>query len=848
MLNSLIGKVSLGLLGGQGALLPPVAALSADQTTVAVGEIVTFLYTGTGGTPTTVLWDFSDLGGGTGFVIQHSWSVPGEYEVYTTASNAAGSSFASVTITVTGYANTAPPTLDRTNATIAADTIHGTAGTWTGYPSAPTLTYQWQRFNGTTWDDISGATSIDRAPQDADFGRYVALLEIPNATAADGVRSAPVWVGSEQPAHTLGSELWVNNLFENWTGDNPDGCTLSVAESPPNYYVTETAEDGSAGTDAMRFVSDSAAFAVRQTILTQNKWYETVWRLSQRTGGTIGFGQSGSTWGLLSAVDTNDSVWKATGVSGIAQFARSSGTADAVIPEVSVKEVTRNGVLTMPSSDGHLVYEIPSGTFHKDSRVMLQFRIADDAAGNYLSVEVYLPTSGGSLFMAMYRVTGNSKTALQTITSGVGTPTHIKASFIGDQVSMYTSTDGVAFTQKGSTATETTYQTATGCNVISPSSLPYGTLTWQETYSADDFGEVSQEIDENNPVVFETDRTYEFTEYQEKLISNRPSLHLMNDGLVPASPPVFHKSGYSDADAGYLPGRHTFQIQDSPNIEIEGVNFSGEHLLASGWTNGQASAINFKGNNNANANLHDLYFEGIVGFVIQFLTHSAGFRLANIEWYNTGNGVNGFSDDSYWYNLEFSYAEGIEGGGDNAVFGKDESNVDAPIYGQHVYGGISFGGDQGTNVAIGMRAYNCTIEDEARSVVAFIIADNVDDFILTGAVARNCNFGYSAQSPSALRPITDAHFVNCLADLCGQGYYFPNSTGVVDVELDTCIATDSTYFGLNCGEPGMNCHDSSFTGSGNKDVYFNVSATGCTFPLIGEANENTYVTITDNRT
>ena len=135
------------------------------------------------------------------------------------------------------------------------------------------------------------------------------------------------------------------------------------------------------------------------------------------------------------------------------------------------------------------------------------------------------------------------------------------------------------------------------------------------------------------------------------------------------------------------------------------------------------------------------------------------------------------------------------------VFGKDESRMSMRRFtGSTSTAASASAVIRGTNVAIGCARTTAPIEDEARNIVAFIIADNVDDFILT---ARSPETVISAAARSVVarcRPITDAHFVNCL-DLCGQGYSSPTRPGWWMSNL-TCVSTDATCAGLNAASRG----------------------------------------------
>lgn len=364
-----------------------------------------------------------------------------------------------------GVANTAVPTHDGTSPVIGTQ-ITGTAGTWTG---TPVLTYQWQRNTG-SWADIGGATSINYTPVDADFGYTLRLAEIPNGDAGAAAYSGATATVAEQPSQSLGSELLSNPSFTAWTADNPDGW--SVAETAPNDIVTESV-------NGAQFINDaSGAFDpnIRQTILTVGSYYQIEAECSAWSSGNI-YGQDTSN-GLritFGSTGTRRNVDRATSTQwGLTVF---STNTDVTMRQASVKLVTLNTQLTGPSANMRIdqFFTLP-GTPVTGEKIWVMPRISDFSAGNYWLALLTYESSQWDIYL--YSVATYTRTA-RISAANVGATNGIRINMNGDSISLYTTANGgTNWTQRGSTISNSTYNTATGVNVIASSGFTLGQLRY----------------------------------------------------------------------------------------------------------------------------------------------------------------------------------------------------------------------------------------------------------------------------------------------------------------------------------------------------------------------------------
>ena len=186
---------------------------------------------------------------------------------------------------------------------------------------------------------------------------------------------------------SVGAEVLTNGDFSSWTGDNPDGWTLSAAEDA-GQYVTEVS-------GAFRFFNDTAkSLVVYQAALTVGTWYRmTVDAVAVATGSAH---LRDATNGLTLPVSTTGAKL-ATGraASAIVWIYRLSGPADFTIDNFSIKAFTLSELLTLSNLSCADVY---AGVAITKSNIYVQAGLAlnwdsDSSPANGLIV--YL--SGGNI-------------------------------------------------------------------------------------------------------------------------------------------------------------------------------------------------------------------------------------------------------------------------------------------------------------------------------------------------------------------------------------------------------------------------------------------------------------------
>jgi hypothetical protein len=124
--------------------------------------------------------------------------------------------------------------------------ITGVAGTWSG---SPTITHQWQKAltDAGPWSDVSGATSINYTPLDADsvFGYVLQRLEIPNGDTGAAVASAATGAVTYVPL-TMTGMRW----YDPYRGRYQDSALTTLADDNDELVGgwVEQAASGSNGT------------------------------------------------------------------------------------------------------------------------------------------------------------------------------------------------------------------------------------------------------------------------------------------------------------------------------------------------------------------------------------------------------------------------------------------------------------------------------------------------------------------------------------------------------------------------------------------------------------------------
>jgi len=365
--------------------------------------------------------------------------------------------------------NTVAPAI--ASSAVIATPIEPTPGTWTG---SPTLTYQWQRLVG-TWQDIDGATTAARAPVDADWGYSLRLAEIPNGNAALAVASNATGLTAEAPVQSYSAQRQTDGDMEaaNTTAFTPgNSATLSKETATPYEGVRHL---------RVAYNGQNVPYASSANILTIGDYIDVTgscrgdgslaWPLIATGSAVIGLfsGTTSATWQPYRALTRTDAV-------NILYEARASVTGYCDHDAVLIRIITPNTQLVAPSANMRITQAItlPVSPL-PGTAVWLRTRI--DSAGNWW--ETILIYTGSQWNITTYSVATYTRTSRLAATN-IGAVTHVRLNMNADAISLYTSTDGVDFTQRDTTKTNNTYQTATGVNVLHTSDVTLGSLSYAD--------------------------------------------------------------------------------------------------------------------------------------------------------------------------------------------------------------------------------------------------------------------------------------------------------------------------------------------------------------------------------
>ena len=215
-----------------GCTEPPVAGLTADKTTVAVGENVQFSNTSTGEIASWS-WDFGDGNMSSQENPFHAYADEGNYNVSLTVSNKAGSDMASLAIMVFGPPSAAFSVSEtKTKPGSSTQFMDKTAG----------------EIDSWLWDFGDGNTSTEQNPAHtyAERGDYTVSLTVSNKAGSD-TDTLPIVVLAPPNANFSASEARakVNSSIQftdestgdidSWLWDFGDGST-STEQNPSHTY------------------------------------------------------------------------------------------------------------------------------------------------------------------------------------------------------------------------------------------------------------------------------------------------------------------------------------------------------------------------------------------------------------------------------------------------------------------------------------------------------------------------------------------------------------------------------------------------------------------------------------
>lgn len=301
----------------------------------------------------------------------------------------------------------------------------------------------------------------------------------------------PTWPSSPYyvyvtPSQSLGSELVTNGDFADWTGDDPDNFSV-FNESLPNREITERDSGDlhadAAGTGSANFYSDSATdVAITQgAVFTANSWHEVELVVSAINQPSVT--AAGDLTALFAiqagAVATYRTMYHPRVDQTQLIIGRTGSTSqDITLDSISVKPVTGNvEQTTQANADNRFFFDLLESPEPGRYIVNLVYRKQDDT--HFWLAHLEYDGSQWNAYLVSWD--GNSQTVRITA-SNVGTPNGIRVVASGDDHDLYTTADnGASWTQRGSTVTNTLFNTATDLEVFYTSVITPGRLTSQGT-------------------------------------------------------------------------------------------------------------------------------------------------------------------------------------------------------------------------------------------------------------------------------------------------------------------------------------------------------------------------------
>ncbi len=348
--------------------------------------------------------------------------------------------------------NTAVSSIDA--APVIGTPLDTTPGEWDG---ASSVAVQVQSSpDGSTWGDVSGATAYDWTPTDVVFGLFLRLKETAQPGGIVAYSDATAARAVEVPSQSLGSELVVNGSFatdSDWT----KGTGWTIA----------------GGKGVATSAANNAELA--QAALTSSKFYQVESTIT-RSAGILRIRVGTNT--LRSTTAASSTGRDIGGTNGTSLNFPSITTSSGTVDDVSAKEITINPVLTAPSANMRvdLFYTLPETPLDGEA-IWFMPRVSDLAAGQYWLAAVYW--TGAQWDVTLYRTNNHSKTPTTAAATNIGTSNGVRVNMNANSLTLYTTNDGgETWTQRGSTATDATYQSATGVTAVASTGFTPGQLVY----------------------------------------------------------------------------------------------------------------------------------------------------------------------------------------------------------------------------------------------------------------------------------------------------------------------------------------------------------------------------------
>jgi hypothetical protein len=341
-------------------------------------------------------------------------------------------------------------------------------------------TYQWQSSSdGATWADISGATAQTYTPTDAVFGLFLRVL-------GDDAASNSAGRVAEVPAQSATST--VSNPDMNWSGGTLTGWTLNAGTVGGDPGISEVAPDGSAGTGAVHLLnfngtSNQPDIRAVNSLAELGEYYEISGDVSARTSGVARLRAAAAGFNTLQMDFSQVSIRKALVRNTAANDALAwvgFATTDIVINRTTGERITRNAQLAAPNADGRLqfFYTLPASPVQGDQYWAVVRGETPDAlaSGDYLLA--LLQYTGSQWNLTFHVVTDHTRGAAIITANNIGNTNGLAIVLDGDDISLGSTADGGEnWTSRGN-ATNSTYNTATGVNVIHTAAFTAGLVTY----------------------------------------------------------------------------------------------------------------------------------------------------------------------------------------------------------------------------------------------------------------------------------------------------------------------------------------------------------------------------------
>lgn len=270
---------------------------------------------------------------------------------------------------------------------------------------------------------------------------------------------------------SLGAELLTNGNFSAWTGDNPDGWTVTgeSGADPEVSQVDPANLHGGGGTGAANLFSSATTNQPRmnQAVATAAIWHEFACDITARSSGAIRLsdGSLGSPYNYAT-VRTFKRLFLAG--NAFATIAMIAASGNLTIDNASLKAITMNAVVNFLPT-GVFTFSFTPGTTFAGQLVGIPYRVQN--ASNFMLAYAIRNDQDADWDVRLSSFAANNETNLRAV-SGVGSIDAIRITVIGDTHQLATGNGGV-FTDRGAIVSSSLYNTQSGVtSLYSPAHTP----------------------------------------------------------------------------------------------------------------------------------------------------------------------------------------------------------------------------------------------------------------------------------------------------------------------------------------------------------------------------------------